>query len=80
MRDSKIAQLEKFGNAKRDSLADYLDRSRQNEQKTTASENMLSSLTDRFAALKSAKLEVPELYIQFKVCSIMFTGLSEISF
>uniref|UniRef100_A0A915Q5I9 RNA helicase n=1 Tax=Setaria digitata TaxID=48799 RepID=A0A915Q5I9_9BILA len=65
LKDPKVEQLEKLGNAKRDSLADYLERSRQNDEKTTASENMLSLLTDRFAALKSAKLEVPELYKQF---------------
>lgn len=63
-----MEQLEKLGNAKRDNLADYLERSQRNEEKTAASENMLSVLTDRFAALKSAKLEVPELYKQFMVC------------
>ncbi|EJD75751.1 hypothetical protein LOAG_17162 [Loa loa] len=65
LKDPKVEQLEKLGNAKRDNLADYLERSQRNDEKTTASENMLSALTDRFAALKSAKLEVPELYKQF---------------
>ncbi|OZC12596.1 hypothetical protein X798_00227 [Onchocerca flexuosa] len=64
-KDLKMEQLEKLGNAKRESLADYLARSQRNEEKTTESENLLSALTDRFAALKSAKLEVPELYKQF---------------
>ncbi|VDO20139.1 unnamed protein product [Brugia timori] len=65
LKDPKVEQLEKLGKAKRDSLADYLARSQRNDEKTSASENMLSLLTDRFAALKSAKLEVPELYKQF---------------
>uniref|UniRef100_A0A0R3RKY9 Nesprin-1 n=1 Tax=Elaeophora elaphi TaxID=1147741 RepID=A0A0R3RKY9_9BILA len=65
-KDPKVEQLEKLGRAKRNSLADYLERSQRNDEKTTTSENMLSALTDRFAALKSAKLEVPELYKQFK--------------
>uniref|UniRef100_A0A1I8EJT8 Calponin-homology (CH) domain-containing protein n=1 Tax=Wuchereria bancrofti TaxID=6293 RepID=A0A1I8EJT8_WUCBA len=65
LKDPKVEQLEKLGKAKRDSLADYLARSQRNDEKTSASENMLSALTDRFAALKSAKLEVPELYKQF---------------
>ncbi|KAM3720398.1 Dystrophin-1 [Dirofilaria immitis] len=65
LKDPKVEQLERLGNAKRNSLADYLERSQRNDEKTTESENMLSALTDRFAALKSAKLEVPELYKQF---------------
>ncbi|KAL3998482.1 EF hand family protein [Acanthocheilonema viteae] len=65
LKDPKVEQLEKLGNAKRASLADYLERSHRNDEMITASENMLSALTDRFAALKSAKLEVTELYKQF---------------
>lgn len=67
-----MEQLKKLGNAKRVSLADYLERSHRNDEKTIESENMLSALTDRFAALKSAKLEVPELYKQFTVCYLAF--------
>ncbi|CAG9538020.1 unnamed protein product [Cercopithifilaria johnstoni] len=65
LKNPKVERLKKLGNAKRASLADYLERSHRNDEKTTVSENMLSALTDRFAALKSAKLEVPELYKQF---------------
>lgn len=69
--DPELEQLEKLGNAKRNSLAEYLERSQRNDEKTTASENMLTVLTDRFAALKRAKLDVPELYKHFMVCFII---------
>lgn len=66
-RDVELERLGRLGNAKRDCLADYLHRSRLNEEKTAASENLLASLTDRFAALKSAKLDAAIIYGHCKV-------------
>ncbi|VDN06694.1 unnamed protein product [Thelazia callipaeda] len=65
LENEKIEQLKKLGSAKRESLADYLERSRRNDIKAAESEKLLSTLTDRFANLKTAKLEVPELYKHF---------------
>lgn len=77
--DPKVEKLIKLGNAKRDSLVDYLERSHRNDEKTTESENLLSALTDRFATLKNEKLEVPELYKQFTVCPFIFSTFPQMN-
>lgn len=72
--DARVEQLERLGVTKRESLADYLDRSQRNEQKSQESEDLLAALTERYVNLKSADFEVPKLLKEFKVRCTIFVS------
>ncbi|VDK43703.1 unnamed protein product [Anisakis simplex] len=64
--DAKCEQLTKLGTAKRDSISEMLERSRQFDAKISDSENTVREFRERLESLKSEKLEFPELVDHFK--------------
>lgn len=65
---SKHEQLEKLGIAKRNSIKEVLEKTRQCDEKIIDSESAVRQFRERLDSLKSEQLEFPELIGHFRVC------------